>query len=123
MMTSPLRSICKNIPALITCSLLGSVFSLSAETSSLWENTAAAGLSLAKGNSDNLSYNLHLLSSYELDNIEANFAEANDYLEKAVANLESAQNIHQSNRNKMCWALLCLIPLGIVLICWLLGVF
>ena len=55
-----------------------------AETSSPWENTAAAGISLAKGNSDNLSYNLHLLSSYELDNTEAklgadwHYAENND---------------------------------------------
>ena len=59
-------------------------FNLSAETSSPWENTAAAGVSLAKGNADNLSYNLHLLSSYELDNTEAHigadwhYAENND---------------------------------------------
>lgn len=56
----------------------------SAETSSPWENTAAAGISLAKGNADNLSYNLHLLSSYELNNTEAHigadwhYAENND---------------------------------------------
>ena len=43
-------------------SLLASPQSLPAETSSSWENEAAAGVSLAKGNSDNLSYNLHLLS-------------------------------------------------------------
>ena len=65
-------------------SLLASPQSLPAETSSSWENEAAAGVSLAKGNSDNLSYNLHLLSSYELDNIEAklganwHYAENND---------------------------------------------
>ena len=65
-------------------SLLASPQPLPAETSSSWENEAAAGVSLAKGNSDNLSYNLHLLSSYELDNIEAklganwHYAENND---------------------------------------------
>ena len=65
-------------------SLLASPQSLPAETSSSWENEAAAGVSLAKGNSDNLSYNLHLLSAYELDNIEAklgadwHYAENND---------------------------------------------
>ena len=67
-----------------TQSLLASPQPLTAETSSSWKNTAAAGLSLAKGNSDNLSYNLHLLSSYEHDNTEAklgadwHYAENND---------------------------------------------
>ena len=67
-----------------TQSLLASPQPLPAEASSSWENTAAAGLSLAKGNSDNLSYNLHLLSSYEHDNTEAklgadwHYAENND---------------------------------------------
>mgnify|MGYP000942714280 CR=1 FL=1 len=58
-----------------------------------------------------------------LDNIESNLAEANDYMEKAETNLQSAQQIHTQNRSKMCWILALLIVIGVVLVLWLLGVF
>jgi len=58
-----------------------------------------------------------------LDNIESNLGEANDYMEKAENNLNSAEQIHKQNRSKMCYIIVCLIILGIVGVCWLLGVF
>lgn len=57
-----------------------------------------------------------------LDNIESNLTNANDYMEKAEANLESAQNIHKKNRSKMCYIMMCLIALGIFLVLYLMGV-
>jgi len=83
-MTSHLLRTKTILAALLGGGILGYSSTLSAETTSPWENTAAAGFSLAKGNSDNLSYNLHLLSAYELGNIEAklgadwHYAENND---------------------------------------------
>ena len=74
----------KTCLAALLASMLLTGQPMAAETSSPWENSAAAGVSLAKGNSDNLSYNLHLLSAYEFDNIEAelgadwHYAENND---------------------------------------------
>ena len=58
-----------------------------------------------------------------LDNIESNLAEANDYIEKAETHLESAMNIHKTNRNKMCWILRCLVIVGVVVILKVCGVF
>lgn len=58
-----------------------------------------------------------------LDNIENNLGEANDYMEKAEQNLNSAEQIHKSNRSKMCYIMLCLVILGVVLVLYMLGVF
>ena len=57
-----------------------------------------------------------------LDNIESNLAEANDYLEKAEANLEAAQDIHKANRSKMMWILLVLVLVFVPIVLWLLGI-
>ncbi|MBT7958449.1 MAG: DUF481 domain-containing protein [Akkermansiaceae bacterium] len=74
----------KNLAVLVSFTLIANTPPLSADTPTRWDNTAAAGISLAQGNSDNLSYNLRLLSLYEHNNIEAkigvdwNYAENND---------------------------------------------
>jgi len=56
-----------------------------------------------------------------LDNIEQNLLDANDYMEKAEKNLESAQNIHRKNRSKMCYIMICLVIVAIFLVLWLFG--
>jgi t-SNARE complex subunit (syntaxin) len=58
-----------------------------------------------------------------LDNIEQNLTEANDYMEKAETNLQTAQTIHEQNRSKMCWIIALLIIVGIIVVLWALGVF
>lgn len=58
-----------------------------------------------------------------LDNIESNLGEANDYMEKAEVNLNSAEQIHKQNRSKMCYIIICLLILGIVGVLWVMGVF
>ena len=58
-----------------------------------------------------------------LDNIEANLAEANDYVTKAEQNLTNAAEMHKQNRSKMCYIIVFMIILGAVLVCWWLGVF
>jgi len=55
-----------------------------------------------------------------LDNIEANLQDANDYMEKAVENLESAKKWHEKTRTKMCCIMICML---IVLVILLFGVF
>ena len=61
------------IHSLISAFALSASHSLSAQdpNPSPWEITGAAGLSLSKGNSDNLSYTLQLLSTYKQDRVEA----------------------------------------------------
>ena len=58
-----------------------------------------------------------------LDNIEANLADTQDYLEKAETNLTNAQNIHEKNRTKMCAIIVCLLFVGIFLVLYLSGIF
>ena len=57
-----------------------------------------------------------------LDNIESNLIEANDYLDKAEASLENAQNIHKKNRSKCFGILILVVVLGIVGVLWVLGI-
>ena len=56
-----------------------------------------------------------------LDNIEANLIETENYLEKAETNLENAENIHKKNRSKMCYIIICLSILGILFVLWISG--
>jgi len=79
------HSIRTSFTATLAAAFLVATQSLPAqEASSPWKTTGAAGVSLAQGNSDTLSYTLHLLSAYELDNREAklgadwHYAENND---------------------------------------------
>ena len=79
------HSIRTSFTATLAAAFLVATQSLPAqEASSPWKSTGAAGVTLAQGNSDTLSYTLHLLSAYELDNREAklgadwHYAEDND---------------------------------------------
>ncbi|MBT8038166.1 MAG: DUF481 domain-containing protein [Verrucomicrobiae bacterium] len=58
------------IPLLATATL-ATAQTHPAEPTHSWKSTGAAGISLAQGNADTLSYNLNLLSVYELDHTEA----------------------------------------------------
>ena len=51
-----------------------------------------------------------------LDNIEQNLIDTNDYLEKAENNLDNAQQIAETNRNRMCWIIIFLGIAGFTLI-------
>lgn len=56
-----------------------------------------------------------------LDNIEANLAETENYLEKAETNLTNAEKTHAENRTKMCYIIICLLIVGVFLVLWLGG--
>ena len=51
-----------------------------------------------------------------LDNIEQNLIDTNDYLEKAENNLDNAQQIAETNRNRMCWIIIVVGAAGFILI-------
>jgi len=57
-----------------------------------------------------------------IDNVEANLAETNDYLEKAEVNLETAKTIHDGNKKKMCCMIVCLSVVALISIILLSGI-
>lgn len=60
-----------SLSTVLLFSLFSSAYSQTADSPRPWDHSGAAGISLATGNADNLSYTLNLLSSYEHDRSKA----------------------------------------------------
>lgn len=57
-----------------------------------------------------------------IDNVETNLAETNNYMEKAVVNLETAKVINKGNKKKMCCIMVCMCVVALIFVTMLSGV-